>query len=107
MSWPVVVWAASGGVPDRGDYVLQIGVVEAGEGVLEVDGDAVGEGGGQAQDPVLAAAAGELAAVEGGDGFGPADGGHRGAVGDAGEGGDVLGGEAGPGQPVAVADEQV
>jgi hypothetical protein len=46
-------------------------VVEAGEGVLEVDGDAVGQAGGQAQDAVLTAGARQLPGVEGIDRGGP------------------------------------
>src|SRR5712692_9820382 len=82
--------------------MLQVGVVEAADGTLKIYGDAVGERGGQPQDAVLTAAAGQLAAVERGDGFGPADGGHQGAVGEAGEGGQ----EVGSGQPVLVVDHQ-
>src|SRR6266851_2810667 len=99
--------AAAGGVTDRGDHVLEVVIVEAAEDGLEIGGDAVGEGGGQPEYPVLAAAGGQLAAVERGDGLGPADRGHRGAVGEAVEGVDEVIEEVGPGQPVVEVDQQV
>jgi hypothetical protein len=37
-------------MPDRGDQSLDVAAVEAGSGVAEVDGNAVGEAGGQLQE---------------------------------------------------------
>ena len=50
---------SSGGVKDRGDQLCDVVVVEAGEGVLEIDGYAVGQACRDLQQPLLAPGAGE------------------------------------------------
>ena len=70
---------------DGVDHELDVAVIEAGEGVAEADGCAVGEAGCQAEHPVLAAGAGQ-AVIQGGDRGAPVDDGQAGAVaGDADE----------------------
>src|SRR5712691_525815 len=60
-----VIGALAVGVADCGDDEADSGLVESGERVVEVDGDAVGDAGGQPQYPVLAAAeASEVAAAQ-------------------------------------------
>ena len=94
-------------MPDSGEEEHGVAVVESGDGVAQVDGDAVGEAGGQQKDAPFAAGAGEVAAVEGGDGGVPVDGGHRGdAVADAGSGLDEAAGEVVAVEERAVADQQ-
>lgn len=79
-------------------------VVEAGDGITEADGVAVGEAGGQLEHAAFAARAGEAAAGESGYSSVPVDGGHRRAV--AGAAFDEPGGEVVPLQERAVADQQ-
>ena len=79
---------------DRGEQSADVGVVDSGDGVAEVDGDAACEAGGQEQDASFAAGAWELAGVQGGDGGVPVDVCHRsGAVADAGGSSDEAAGE--------------
>lgn len=94
-------------MPDGGEEERGVAVVESGDGVAQVDGDAVGEAGGQQKDAPFAAGAWEFASLQGGDGGFPVDGGHRGgAVADAGAAGDEPGGEVIAPKEGAVADEQ-
>jgi hypothetical protein len=96
-----VLGSFSGCVPDSGEEERGVAVVESGDGVAQVDGDAVGEAGGQQKDAPFPAGA------QGGDGGAPVDGGHRGvAVADAGAAGDEPGGEVITPKEGAVADEQ-
>jgi hypothetical protein len=67
-------------VPDRGDEPGGVVVVESGDCVAEVDGDASGEAGSELGNASFAAGAGDAAAGPGGDGGVPVNGGHRGAV---------------------------
>jgi hypothetical protein len=46
LSGTVIVWSFSGCVPDRDEQPADVGVVEAGDGLAEADGDPGGEGGG-------------------------------------------------------------
>jgi hypothetical protein len=62
----------SGGVEDGLDDEVEVGVVQAGDRVGEVDGGAVGEAGGQTQDASFAAGTGE-AGVKCGEGGFPVD----------------------------------
>lgn len=65
---------------DRGGDELDVAVVVAGEGVIEVDRHAVGGVGGEAEDALFAATAARVADVEGGDRSGPVDAGMRAGV---------------------------
>ena len=92
---------------DGDEQQADVALVEAGDGVAEIDRDAAGEASGEAQDPPLAAGAGKLACVQGGDRRVPVDGGHlRGPVADAGAALDEAAGEVVAVQERAVADEQ-
>src|ERR1035438_7717310 len=62
----------SGCTPDGGDQELDVAVIKAGEGVLEIDGDAVGQACRDLQHPLLAPGAWETRA-QGGDHGGPVD----------------------------------
>src|SRR6266849_2458236 len=96
--------AVGGGdrVGDQGDVVL----VEVAEVLAEPDGDAgAGEAGGDPQDGLLGAGAGQLAGLQGVDGGVPADHGQRLAGGDGGPGGDEAA-ERGLVQEVAVPVDQ-
>jgi hypothetical protein len=87
--------------------VAEVAGVEAGDGIAEADGGAAGEAGGEPEDPLLTAGAGELTDVERGDGSGPVDGGHRGdAVSRDGAVADEAAGEVVAVEEGAVRDEQ-
>ena len=47
--------AVSGGVPDGCDDQFHVPVVQAGDGVAQADGDAVGDAGGEPEEALLAA----------------------------------------------------
>ena len=55
------------------DYEADIGLIEAAERVVEVDGDANGDAGRQAQDAVLPATAGQVSGIAAGDDGLPVD----------------------------------
>src|SRR5580693_449658 len=102
-----VAWSFPGCVPDCGEEERGVAVVESRDGVAQVDGDAVGEAGGQQEDAPFAAGAWEFACLQGGDGGFPVDGGHRGgAVADAGAVLDEPVGEVVAPKEGAVAGEQ-
>src|SRR5260370_1427713 len=72
------------GVTDGRGHQAEVGVVEAGQGVLEVYWYAVAKAGGEVQEAPLGTGTWQLAAGQGGDRGGPVDAGHgRGAVADA------------------------
>src|SRR5712691_8559323 len=101
-----VIGALAVGVADCGDDEADSVLVESGERVVEVDGDAVGDAGGQPQYPVLAAAAGQEPGLPACDDRLPVDVGHFGdAVGQRGAGADEAG-EVAAAQPSG-ADDQV
>ena len=81
-------------------------IIYAGESVLEVNRDPIGEAGRDPQHPSLTAAAGQAAGVESGDGGWPVNDGHPWAVGVSGSGGEKLAGEVGSVQP-GLRDEQL
>ena len=89
---------------DRGDEQSDVGVVDAGDSVVEADEGACGEAGRQLKDTPFAAGAGEVPDGEGSDGGVPVDGGHRRAV--AGAVVDEPAGEVVAVQEGAVPDEQ-
>jgi len=60
-------WVFPGCVQDRGDQLGDVAVVEAGDGVAEVDWYAAGEAGRQLEDASFPAGAGQFAGVQGGD----------------------------------------
>jgi hypothetical protein len=94
-------------VADGGEQVAEVAAVQAGDGIAEADGDAAGEAGGEPEDPLLAAGAGEFTDVERGDSGGPVDGGHRGgAVSQDGGVADEAAGEVVTVEEGAVRDEQ-
>src|SRR5215467_5323950 len=95
----------SGCAADGRYQELKVGVVEAGEGVAEIDRDAVGEACRDLQHPLLASGAGK-ARAQGGDHSGPVDHGDRLSAADAGVGGDEPAGEVVPMQP-GLGDEQL
>jgi hypothetical protein len=63
----VVGGALAVGMPHDADDEADAGLVESGERVIEVNGDAGGDAGCQAQYPVLSAAAGEVTGIAAGD----------------------------------------
>src|SRR6266404_9743094 len=80
------------GVADGADDEADVGLVQAGERVVEVDGDADGDAGCQAQYPVLAATAWQETCITAGDDGLPVDVGQfGGAVGERGGGADEAG----------------
>jgi len=81
--------------------------VQAGERGTKVDGDSHGQAGGEAEHAFFAAGAGQPSSVEGGDGIGPVDGRHRGAVDQAGDGVHELVEEVALPQPRGVADQEL
>jgi hypothetical protein len=89
---------------DRGDQPCDVVVIEACEGVLEIDGDAVGQACRDLQHPLLASGASETRA-QGCDRSGPVDDGHQLTAADAGMDGDELAGEVIPVQP-GLGDEE-
>jgi hypothetical protein len=91
-------------VQDRGDQSLDVAVIEAGDGVAQVDRDAAGEAGRQLEDTPFPAGAGQLAGMQGGGRGVPVDGGHRGPA--AGAVLDEPGGEVVASQEGALGDEQ-
>src|SRR6202042_2382060 len=102
-----ICWSVefSGCAEDGRDQELDVAVVEACDGVPEVDGDAVGQACGDLQHPLLASGAGK-AGVRGGDDGGPVDDGYRLAAAGAAVDGDELAGEVGPLQP-GLGDEEL
>lgn len=61
-------------MPDRGDEQGGVAVVQAGDGVAEVEGDGAGEACQEQEDAAFAAGAGKAAAVQDGDVGIPVDG---------------------------------
>jgi hypothetical protein len=84
-----------------------VGAVEATEDVAEDDGQGGAEGGGDAQHVGLGAGAGQLTALQGGDGGRPVDPGTGAATVAGGDGVDEPGGEGRAVKPVPMGDEQV
>src|SRR5216683_7882111 len=98
-------WPLAAGVAYGGDQQIEVALVDAGQGVVETDGDSAGDACGQEEDAPFAAAGGQFAGVEGGDGCFPVGAGQQGdAVADAGAGGDEPAGEVPAAQPAAVID---
>src|SRR6266699_1811478 len=92
-------------MPDGCDQELYIAVVDAGEGIPEVDGYAVGQACRDLQHPLLASGTGKARAQRG-DRGGPVDDGRRLSAADSGVDGDEPAGEVGPVQP-GLGDEQL
>src|SRR5258708_15579786 len=81
------------------DQQLNVVVVDAGESFLEIDGDPVGEAGGEPEHPPLASGAGQIAGVKGGDRGWPVDDGYGLAAWESVVERDELAGEVGSGPP--------
>lgn len=81
-------------------------IVEAGEGVAEIDGDSLVQTRRKAQQSLLASGTGKFIGLECGDHCWPVDGRHGSTVDESASGGDESAGEVGPVQP-RLGDEQV
>src|SRR6266536_1191299 len=92
-------------MPDGCDQELDIAVFEAGEGIPEVDGYAVGQACGDLQHPLRDSGAGKARAQRG-DRGGPVDDGRRLSDDDSGVDGDEPAGEVVPVQP-GLGDEEL
>jgi hypothetical protein len=68
----MVRWRLAAGVAYGGDQQVEVALVQAGECLAEIDGDAVGQAGRDLQHPLLAPGARETRA-QGGDHGGPVD----------------------------------
>src|SRR2546427_10243187 len=88
------------------DQQLDVGVVDTGEGVPEIDGDATRQTGGEPEHPLLAPRTGETTGVEGIDCGWPVDAGGGPVVEGFGAGGDEAVCEVGAMQPL-LRDQQV
>src|SRR5207344_2786287 len=97
--------AVGGG--DGGGHGRDVGVIEAAEDVAQDDRQVGGEGCCDAQHVGLGTGAGQLTALQGGDGGLPVDPGADGVAVCGGDGVDEPGDEGRAGQPVSVSDEQV
>src|ERR1700678_930189 len=89
---------------NRGDQPCDVLVVEAGEGVLEIDGDAVGQAGGDPQHPLLTPGARKTRS-QCGDHGGPVDHGDLLPAANAGVDRDEAAGEVVPVEPGLVDEE--
>ena len=69
---------------DGGEGQRGVVAVQAGQCVLQIDGYGVGQTRREAQDAALTAGTRQVCVVQGGDGGGPVDQRHRGAVDEAG-----------------------